>query len=98
MAAVAVVESGERAKLARAEGDHQRVVRRLQLSHLLNVRWTDSRGCCQVSGEKEASRATCLRALPQLQSSAIWPWSRSSISSRTAFDAISGCAPGKRIP
>jgi len=34
---------------------------------------------------KETTRATCLRALPQLRSSAAWPWSRSSISSRTAF-------------
>jgi len=33
----------------------------------------------------EASRAIYRRALPPLTSSATWPWSRSSISSRTAF-------------
>src|SRR5438876_9172707 len=94
-ASVAVIERGERAQIPGGQGAQERVVGRLLVRHSEN---------CTVGGQgwmnpdKEASRATCLRALPQLQSSAAWPWSRSSISSRTAFDAISGCAPGDRCP
>jgi len=38
-----------------------------------------------LGGKQKASRANYLRALPLQRCSAAWPWSRSSISSRTAF-------------
>ena len=95
-AAVAVVEGRERTEIALGQRHDQDVVRLVgSVRHLRGLY-----GRRPVADEmgKKASRANCLRALPLHRCSAAWPWSRSSISSRTAFDAISGCAPGDRRP
>jgi len=98
-ASVAVVKRGKGAQVPRGERGQEGVVGRLLLRHYEKCTGGAQGWMCRGRlGGNKASRATCLRARPQLQSSAAWPWSRSSISSRTAFDAISGCAPGDRCP
>src|SRR5439155_8853866 len=97
---ISVVQRRESPQVAIGERRHEGVIGRVQFGHCrqmygggTNADVTDLWRSVLKGLKKETSRATCLRALPLLRSSAAWPWSRSSISSRTAFDAISGCAP-----